>query len=546
MAPRTPVLIVGAGPIGLALAGDLAWRGVPSTIVERSDGVVAQPKMDLVQVRTMEFCRRWGLVGEVERAGYNRQHSQAFAWVTALNGGHELGREPGDPCAIEAPPRQSPQKRERCPQNFFDPVLARWVATFPHVTKHLNTELVDFVEREDHVAATVRDTISGIEREIEADLLIGCDGAGSTVREKLGITMTGNPVLTYTTNAIFHAPALRALNHRDEAYRYIFIGPEGTWATIVAIDGRDTYRFSFVGGKDRSQLTERDLRAAIERAVGCTFPLEILSTMPWTRRELTADSYGRGRVYLVGDSAHQLSPTGGFGMNTGIQEAVDLSWKIAARRDGWGGDQLLATYEIERKPIAARNVREAARNLGRMLASRDQRPPPSIFKPGPDGDAARKAYGDWYTQMMSAEWHTLGVQLGFRYSGSPLCIGDGSAEPPDRTDVYVPTSQAGHRAPHVWLDDGRSTLDLFGRGFVLLRLGANAPAVDDLVEAAMRRRMPLTVTDLDQPPVSEAYQKRLVLVRPDGHVCWRGDELPGDALHLIDTVRGALVAAPIH
>ena len=546
MVARTPVLIIGAGPVGLALAGDLAWRGVPSTIIERTDGVVVQPKMDLVQVRTMEFCRRWGIVGEVERAGYNRNHSQAIAWVTALNGGYELGREPGEPCAVEQGPPQSPQKRERCPQNFFDPVLARWVSRFPHVTKHLNTELIDFVEEGDCIRATICDNTSGRTREIEAELMIGCDGAGSTVREKLGITMTGNPVLTYTTNAIFHAPALRHLNQREEAYRYIFIAPEGTWATIVAIDGRDNYRFSFVGGKDRSELTEQDLRDAIKRAVGCDFEFDILSTMPWTRRELTADRYGTGRVYLVGDSAHQLSPTGGFGMNTGIQEAVDIAWKIAAIRAGWGGEHLLATYEMERQPIAARNVREAAQNLGRMLASREQRPPPAIFAPGPDGDAARKIYGDWYTEQMRPEWHTLGVQLGFRYSGSPICIGDGSQEPPDRTGIYEQTSHAGHRAPHAWLSDGRSTLDLFGNGFMLLRFGKAPPSAEALFQAAAQRGVPMTTAAIDEPHICSLYEKRLVLVRPDGHVCWRGDDLPKDALRLIDTVRGNFVTPPVH
>ncbi len=545
MSTRTPVLIVGAGPVGLALAGDLAWRGVPSTVIERSDGVVTQPKMDLVQVRTMEFCRRWGIVGEVERAGYNRHHSQAFAWVTALNGGYELGREPGDPCATEKGPPQSPQKRERCPQNFFDPVLARWVSRFPHVTKHLNTELVDFIENPDHIIATVLDRTSGRTWVIEADHLIGCDGAGSVVRETLGITMSGNPVLTYTTNAIFRSPQLHSLNEREEAYRYIFFAPEGTWATIVAIDGRDNYRFSFVGGKDRSQLTEADLRAAIIRAVGCEFEFEILSTMPWTRRELTADSYGRGRVYLVGDSAHQLSPTGGFGMNTGIQEAVDISWKIAAMREGWGGDNLLSTYEMERKPIAARNVQEAAHNLARMLASREQLPPAAIFQPGPAGDAARKAYGDWYTQMMKPEWHTLGVQLGFRYSTSPIVVGDGTPEPPDRTAIYEQTSHAGHRAPHGWLSDGRSTLDLFGMGFVLLRFGGSSDT-SALAEAAASRRVPFAAIDIHDPEIADLYQKRLVLVRPDGHVAWRGDEPPGDALRLIDIVRGALLSARTH
>jgi hypothetical protein len=226
-------------------------------------------------------------------------------------------------------------------------------------------------------------------------------------------------------------------------------------------------------------------------------------------------------------------------MNTGMQEAVDIAWKLEASLRGWGGPNLLASYEIERKPVAARNVAEAARNLGRMLETRTVKPPAEIFTPGPHGDAARKTYGDWYTERMSHEWFTLGIQLGYRYDGSPICVPDDTTPPSFDAANYVQTSHAGARAPHVWLADGRSTLDLYGRGFVLLRLGKDAPEASPLVEAAATRHLPLSVVALDEPAVTQLYEKALVLVRPDGHVAWRGDALPADVLGLVDTVRGA-------
>lgn len=543
MPERTSILIVGGGPVGLALAGDLGWRGVRSTLVEKTDGAIHQPKMDMIHQRTMEFCRRWGIVDWVENAGYNRAYTQDYAWVTALSGGWELGREPFPAPADATPPPQSPQHKERCPQNFFDPVMRRFAERSGLATLCHETELLDFEDRGDHVLATLKDVRTGETREIAADYLVGCDGASSRVREKLGISMSGNPVLTQTTNVVFRAQNLERLFDVKPAYRFIFIGPEGTWCTLVAINGRDEWRFSFIGEASKAALGEAEMRAAIIRAVGREFPFEILSTMPWTRRELTADQYRKGRVLLCGDAAHLLSPTGGFGMTTGIQEAVDLGWKLAAVVQGWAPDTLLDSYEAERRPVAQRNVAEAAVNLARMLTPRKQPPPPAVFTPGPAGDAARKAYGDFYTEVMKPEWFTLGVTMGYRYDNSPIVIPDGTPAPPLEVSTYTQTTFPGARAPHVWMRDGRSTLDLFGKSFVLVRFDAGGEA---LRAAASAAGFPLEIIDIDEDTVRTAYEHRYVLVRPDGHVAWRSDADPSapEAQRIIDIVRGAALAVP--
>ena len=405
MSEHTPVLIVGAGPVGLALAGELGWRGIPCTLIEKTDGAIEQPKMDIVGPRTMEFCRRWGIADWVRDAPYPGDYPQDCVYVTGLNG-YELGRERFPGRAQETCPPQSPQKRERVPQDMFDPILRRFVGTFPHVRLRYGTELTAFAETADGVVAQVRDAATGETDDITADYLVGTDGGASLVRERAGITMSGNPALTYTTNVMFRCADFTSLHDKGRAYRFIFVGPEGTWLTIVAINGGDRFRMSIVGSADKVTHTEADIRNALERAMGRAFDYEILSVMRWVRRELVADSYGTRRVFIAGDAAHLMSPTGGFGMNTGIQDAVDLGWKLEAALRGWAGHALLRSYELERRPVAVRNVTEASSNLGRMLATRQRLPPADIFQAGPAGDAARTEYGRWFTETMRHEWFT--------------------------------------------------------------------------------------------------------------------------------------------
>jgi 2-polyprenyl-6-methoxyphenol hydroxylase-like FAD-dependent oxidoreductase len=530
-----PVLVVGGGPVGLALAGDLGWRGIACTLVEQSDGSIYQPRMDLVGVRTMEFCRRWGLVPAVEGSPYPRDYAQDNIYLTSLTG-YELGRERFPGIGQAPPPKQSPQRRERCPQNMFDPILRAFAASQKNVALRYRTRLVSFTQNADLVTAVVENAETGAREEILSRYIVGCDGARSLVRETLGIAMQGNPVLTYTTNVIFRCPHLLSLHDKGKAYRHIFIGPEGTWSTIVAINGRDEWRFSIIGGSEQRDYTTDDIKAAIRRAVGRNFDFEILSVLPWVRRELVAERYRGGRGFIAGDAAHVMSPTGGFGMNTGIQDVVDLSWKLAATIEGWGGDRLLDSYSIERQPIGTRNVTEASGNLRRMLSVP---PHPDLLDDTPQGAATREKVGREFSETMRREWFTLGAHLGYRYEGSPICWPDGSTAPPDDPRVYVPTARPGHRAPHAFLADGRSTLDLFGRGFALIGFGADLAEAAPLLEAARKRNLPLTFTALAEPHIVALYERKFVLVRPDGHVAWRGDHMPEDALCVIDVVRGA-------
>lgn len=535
---RLPVLIVGAGPVGLSLAGDLGWRGVHCRLIERTDGRIVQPKMDMVGIRTMEFCRRWDIVDWVENSPYPRDYPQDNVWLESLTG-YEFGRERMVSKQEEPVPPQSPQKRERCPQDMFDPILQRFVSRYDSVDVRYLTEIIDFEDQGDQVVATFKNLQTGELETVASDYLVGTDGGASFVREKLGIAMHGKPVLTYTTNVIFRCRDLPGLHDKGKAYRFIFIDRNGTWLTIVAIDGADRWRMSVVGDETKRGIpTEDDLRALIVRAMGKPFEFEIESVMPWVRRELIAETYRKGRVFLAGDACHLTSPTGGFGMNTGIADSVDLSWKLEGMVNGWGGPELLDSYDIERRPVAIRAVTEASRNLGRMLASRKKGPPEIAFHPGPDGDAARKEYGDWYTETMKPEWYSIGVHLGFTYYDSPVICRDGTTAPPDLVSDYLQTGRPGHRAPHAWLKDGRSTLDLFGRGFVLVRLVPDAPDGMSFLDAGRTSGLPLEVVSLDEPGLGALYGAKLALIRPDGHVAWRGDALPENIHAVIDTVRG--------
>jgi 2-polyprenyl-6-methoxyphenol hydroxylase-like FAD-dependent oxidoreductase len=532
---RTPVLIVGGGPVGLALAGELGWRGIACALLEQGDGVIVTPKMNEVNIRTMEFCRRWGIAEAVHACPFPPDYPLDVAFVTSL-AGHELGRIPRPPRMRESAEPHSPMRLQVCSQMWFDPILQKFAASFPHVGLRYRTRLESFEAGENGVAAEVVDLASGLREQIEADYLVACDGANSMVRRALGIALDGG-ALGHPLHLYFRAPGLLEACGREPATFFVNVDSAGVWANVRVIDPAGAMWRLMVLDSDGTLTPETvDREGYLRRALGRPFEVEWLGTSIWTRRSAVAERYVEGRVFLAGDAAHQLSPTGALGMNTGIGDAVDLGWKLAAVLSGWGGEGLLASYDQERRPVGVRNVELTAEfyfEHGKFGEGID-----TIEADGAEGAKARAKIGEALVRGVGRMFRTVGLQIGYRYENSPICVSDGSPPIPDDPELFVPSARPGARAPHLWLGDGRSVLDLFGRGFVLLRFG-DGPEGRAFEQAAAARGLPLAAMAIADDDAARCYERSLVLVRPDGHVAWRADEPPRDAGPVIDKVRGA-------
>jgi 2-polyprenyl-6-methoxyphenol hydroxylase-like FAD-dependent oxidoreductase len=530
----TAVLIVGGGPVGLSLAIELARHGVSSTLVEARDGTIDAPKMNFVNVRTMEFCRRWGLTGEVRAAGHPRGFHPNVRWATAVTG-FEIARLDLAPFHEQKTARLSPEYDCLVSQYRFDPILLAHARAQPPITPRHRTRLESFHDTGDGIVARLTDVESGREETLTAAYIVGCDGAESTVRRLLGIGLDGLAAMQHNFHVFFESTELIDIYQRalGETRFLCLVGPGRVWGVLTSINWRGLWRFAMHPPPEDAA----EVPALLRKAVGVDFDFELLNQAHWNSPKLVADAFGAGRAFLAGDAAHQLSPSGGFGMNTGLGDAIDLAWKLAAMIAGWGGPGLLASYEIERRPIAARNVEEATRNLRREQGFA---PGDAIDDDTEEGARQRAAFRQSVFDADVMRHHdTDGVALGYRYDGSPVIRADGTAPPADAVRDYVPTARPGHRAPHAWIGDGRSTLDLFGDGFTLLTFGAPQAATDAFACAATSRGVPLTIAAVADPNIARLYERRLVLVRPDGHVAWRGDDAPDDPAEVIDVVRGA-------
>jgi 2-polyprenyl-6-methoxyphenol hydroxylase-like FAD-dependent oxidoreductase len=529
---HTPVLIVGGGPVGLGMAIELSQRGVDSILVEQGDGEVQHPRTGLIAVRTMEQARRWGIADAIRKAGFPEDYELSMVFCTALNG-LLLAKEPY-PSMRDAPtPPETPEKKQRCPQSWMQPVMARAAAASPHSDIRLRHRFEEFRQDASGVTSRVTDLATGATLSIRSGYLLACDGASSAIRAAAGIPFQGR-LLSYSINVLIRAPDLAKRHRMGEAERYLFVGETGTWGNLTVVDGSDIWRLTVLGSEEKMPLESFDAAAWVRRGIGLDdVPFEVLSVVPWRRSEMLAERFQEGRVLLAGDSAHTTSPTGGMGMNTGMQEVWDLGWKLEGALMGWGGPQLLPSYGIERKPVAARNLAFSTSNFNAWRDVPDTR---AILAETPEGEALRAKVGERLRESTRVEWESLGLQIGHRYDGSPICIDDGSPPTPDDYRLYVPTARPGNRAPHAWLADGRSTLDLFDGPFVLLCFGGSE-GVAEMTVAFADRKVPFRVERIDDPAIAALYERRLVLVRPDGHVAWRGESV-GDAGRIADVVRG--------
>ena len=535
---EVPVLIVGGGPVGLGLAVDLGWRGIDCLLVEQTDGTIFHPRANAVNSRTMELCRRWGIAETVREAGAPPDFPPTILYVTGVQG-YELARIERPTHGGLAPLPHTPERPQRCNQIWFDPILRDHAAGFPSVRLSYDTRFDSFERTTGGVIASLTDAKTGEVLRIAARYLVACCGGRSSIPKALGVQWEGQMVLSYNLNIFLRIPALWERSGKGKAAFHMLVYADGGQGALIELDGNELWRLG-VRNLDHPITPETvDVDAIVQKALGPGIPYEIVEAVPWTCRSVVADRWIDGHVMLAGDAVHQHAPTGGFGMNTGMGDAADLGWKLAAAVEGWAGSGMLDSYEVERRPVAARNVREATANNEMQY---DPALVPLIEDATPEGEEARRRLGEQIMQSRSRIFISDGIALGYAYDPSPVIWPNGSAPPPPDTMRYTPTTRPGSRAPHAWLKDGRSTLDLFGSGFVLLAFGGAEAKAAGLAEAARLRGVPFETVAVDDAGIAALYERRMVLVRPDGHVAWRGDAAPDEPRAVIDAVRGAIVA----
>ena len=544
-----PVVIVGGGPVGLLLALFLDLYGVRSVIFNSEPEVRHHPKGSTHNSRTMEHHRRLGIASQVRDLSLPINRPTDVSYYTRLTG-WELGRfrlpseaEKRRAVAAAATTDQIPEPLLRANQMYVEAFLLRYARTRPNVTVRFGWSVTAF--RDDEAGVTVEAASRSGSETWRSQYLVGCDGGRSFVRRSLALRYHGfgkldAPHYGGRMNATyFRAPTLHRehLAHRP-GWNYWIVNPQIRFVLITLNEAEDFLVLS-KGSDEGAPPTDEDMSELIRRGIGTDLPISILGHWPWTAGvALVAERLTAGRVALAGDAAHLFTPTGGFGMNTGMDDASNLAWKLAALVQGWGGPGLLQSYETERRPIAERNTL-AARELNKHLSAMPA--PLEMEDDTPEGVAARRLVGA-HLATMGEEFASIGVQLGARYDGSPLIAANG-APPPDDYVHYTPSSVPGGRMPHCWLGPGRgygdSLFDHLGNGFTLVRLGGKPANTSSFEAAARKRHVPLKVLDVLSAEARDLYGCDLALVRPDQYIAWRGNVSPADPNRLMARVTGS-------
>jgi len=508
----TEVLVVGAGPVGLALAIDLGEKGVRCTLVERKPDPQFLPKMERCNARTMEIFRRMGIAAKVRAAGLRAEVPMDVYIILAMNRPPLLhlpypsvaeARRQIDACTDATMPLEPYQLIS---QYTLEPLLKSVAEALPSVTVRYGCEFVSFSQDRDSVTTRVR--CHGPVSEIKSKYLVGCDGGASAVRQQLGIALDGEGDLLRLRQGLFYCEELfdRIPIGKGPGHgRHYHVADERSTFLIMQ-DSTRHWTLHAVLDDDRAMAPQ------FEKTLGVPVKYEMLYVGEWKQNLLLADHYASGRVFLAGDAVHLVIPTGGLGMNGGVGDAVDLGWKLAATLRGWGGPKLLASYEIERRQVGARNVaasryaslgrrkwRSLWRNLGELVAVAD------------------------VEQRKSNEM--IGAELGYRYVGSPV-IADEPGGPEHEWLRYVPTTWPGARLPHVWLEGHAAIQDRIGQGYTLLCLGGTGEETAALEHSFKALGAPFEVLHIPDAIARDLYGFDLILLRPDLHVAWRGNRLP--------------------
>lgn len=544
---NTQVSIVGAGPVGLTLAMDLARRGVQVILLEaREKGEPPNVKCNHVSARSMEIFRLLGIVNAVRSVGLPDEYPNDVVYKTRFLG-QELSRikipnRLTRYTASEGPDTHWPtaEPPHRINQIYLEPVLFKEAEKFSNIQILNRTQMVDYVSSEDtcQVQAINLDTHQQI--LIQSDFVIGCDGGRSMVRKKMGTQLSGVGEIGKVQSTCIRSPQLLKLLKGEPAWATFSVNPV-RGGNVYAIDGKEIWLIhNYLNeGEDDFESIDRDQCIRHILGVDADFQYEILSKEDWIARRLVADQFRLGRTFICGDAAHLWVPMAGYGMNAGIADAMNLSWTLAAYLKGWAGENILDVYQIERQPITAQ-VSKFAMNHAIQLHKKRQQVPANIENLDIAGQTSRHTFGQVLYDLNVRQYCCSGLNFGYYYAQSPIIHYDDEAAPEYDMDVFTSSTVPGCRLPHFWLQDGQSLYDLLGEDYTLISFDQSVD-FEKIEQMARKHNVPLKLLQLDQAaPQNLGYKHSLILVRPDQHIAWRGNELSMNMMKFFDVIAGRL------
>ena len=539
------VLVVGAGPVGLTLATDLAQRGVSVLMAEIRQ--FAQPpnvKCNHVSARSMEHFRRLGVAPKLRDAGLPEDFPNDVVFRTSMTG-IELTRIPIPSrnkryTETQGPDTgwDTPEPPHRINQIFLEPLLLKHAVAHEGVTLLNRTQVTDIVQDDEGVSVTLLNLDTQASNTVRVRYVAGCDGGSSFVRKKMGAKLEGTEMIQRVQSTYIRAPELIHQLPGKLAWCYYSVNTRRC-GTVFAIDGKDNWLVHNHLHPTEPEFDSVDRDESIRNilGVGPDFKYEIITKEDWVGRRLLANQFRDRRVFLAGDAAHLWVPYAGYGMNAGIADATNLAWLLDAAIKGWADASILNAYEAERHPITEQVSHFVMNHAQKMIKAR-RAVPHNIEAMDAEGEAARIATGSEAYDLNVQQFCCEGLNFGYYYEGSPIIAHEDEPAPAYSMGSFTPSTIPGCRAPHFWLANGQSLYDLFGKGYSLLRFDASADA-QSLLDAVQAQGIPVTLIDLScESNVPAAYQHKLVLCRTDQHVVWRGDDLPSSISEFTKLLRG--------
>ncbi|KAH8886616.1 FAD-binding domain-containing protein [Thozetella sp. PMI_491] len=555
--PKDCVLIAGGGPIGMVTAKVLAFHGIKSIILERNNTTTKWPKMDLTNARSMEIFRILGLADGLREQGVATNEPTNAIFSTGLNGGRVLSAwdlpSVDDYCQQILTTNDGTQPREpyqRISQTIFEAWMRERIDEDPLVDLRFGWRVETVRETANVVEVEAIEESSGRGHLLKARYMVACDGASSKTRRSLQIPLTGGPMPVQFLLVHFRSNDLARINAQGKFWHFFTLEPGKFDGSVISQNAKDVFTVHLPLALDADANKIGSEEAIYTALGGKNGPFEIkidevFVRSSWRPSIAVADTFVSEhlRVFLAGDSAHQNPPTGGYGMNTGIGDAFAIGWQLAAVIDGWGRPGLLRAYNTERRPVSLTNVDHAGTHMNNQFAAF------TILDKGAKEGVDMSAEVHRHYQENDGENKDLGIEMGYRYV-SNLCIPDEADLAPDgcppwNPHTYMPTTVPGSRPPHVFLTDGSSVFDHFGKNFTLVEFRDANDTVDRgstlLVDAAACLGIPLTHTVfVDEAYVAKIWHQPLVLIRPDCHVAWRGPFVVSSsrAANIMQTVAG--------